>query len=140
MNTTFIKTLALATTALVLAGCGNKEAPASSTSSIASSTSPVENNTAKPAITKFDAYTQRFADETFLSQSHATGHVDDVFFTHWKDGGEASFKLDCKGNFTINRIGGSYNYVGGLGWECGDKSEMIGESLWEDSGATYVRL
>ena len=61
---------------------------------------------AKPPITKFKAYTQRFAGETLLIQSHATGHVGDLFFTHWKDGGEASFKLDEQGNFKIDWIGG----------------------------------
>ena len=68
---------------------------------------------AKPPITKFNAYTQRFSGETLLTQSHATGHVGDLFFTHWKDGGEASFKLDEQGNFKIDWIGGDYNYVGG---------------------------
>lgn len=94
----------------------------------------------KPAITKFKAYTQRFNGETLLTQSHATGHVGDFFFTHWKDGGEASFKLDEQGNFEINWIGGNYNYVGGPGWQSGEKNRVIGYNLSEDAGASYVTL
>lgn len=95
---------------------------------------------AKPPITKFKAYTQRFAGETLLTQGHATGHVGDLFFTHWKDGGEASFKLDEQGRFKIDWIGGDYNYVGGPGWESGDRNRVIGYRLNEDAGASYVTL
>jgi endo-1,4-beta-xylanase len=95
---------------------------------------------AKPPISKFKAYTQRFEGQTLLTQSHATGHVGDLFFTHWKDGGEASFKLDEHGNFKIDWVGGNYNYVGGPGWEYGDRNRVIGYNLREDSGASYVTL
>src|SRR5690349_25127720 len=118
---TYRLTTSILTCALILgiAGCS---APSASDSSLSQS-APVDQ--AKPAITKFKAYTQRFSGETLLTQSHATGHVGDVFFTHWKDGGEASFKLDEQGNFKIDWIGGDYNYVGGPGWD-----HEIGRASW----------
>ncbi|MCR6653898.1 MAG: glycoside hydrolase family 11 protein [Cellvibrionaceae bacterium] len=127
---------------LGITGCQRESAPPASTAPDAVQAQPSASSTdsSKPAITKFKAYTQRFSGETLLTQSHATGHVDDMFFTHWKDGGEASFKLDEQGNFTIHWIGGNYNYVGGPGWESGDKNRVIGYNLTEDSGASYVTL
>jgi endo-1,4-beta-xylanase len=128
---------------LGLVGCQREPVSTAPATPAAAQTQPPTTSEAvssKPEITKFNAYTQRFSGETFLTQSHATGHVGDVFFTHWKDGGEASFKLDEKGNFTINWIGGNYNYVGGPGWEHGDKNRVIGYNLSEDSGASYVTL
>lgn len=91
-------------------------------------------------IEKFAAYTERFDKQTQLTQSHATGHVGDVFFTHWKDGGEASLTLNDAGEFAISWIGGDYNYVGGPGWHYGDKNRVIGYNLSEETGASYLTL
>lgn len=130
------------TSALILgiAGCTKPSASDAPTPQAAAAAADAAAPPAKPPITKFKAYTRRFDGETLLTQGHATGHVGDVFFTHWKDGGEASFKLDEQGNFKIDWIGGDYNYVGGPGWESGDRNRVIGYRLDEDSGASYATL
>src|SRR5690606_22765882 len=121
MTDRFTQTLLTSALILGIAGCGASPAPDADADGAAQpqpqAATPAQ---AKPPITKFKAYTQRFEGETLLTQNHATGHVGDVFFTHWKDGGEASFKLDEQGNFRIDWIGGDYNYVGGPGWERGE--------------------
>lgn len=129
-------TTSILTSALILgiAGCAKPSSPGAPPPQAAAALP------AKPPISKFKAYTQRFAGETLLTQSHATGHVGDLFFTHWKDGGEASLKLDDQGNFKIDWIGGNYNYVGGPGWDHGDRNRVIGYRLNEDAGASYVTL
>jgi endo-1,4-beta-xylanase len=116
------------------AGCASTAAADAPSAQAATATSGT------PPITKFKAYTQRFAGETQLTQSHATGHVGDLFFTHWKDGGEASLTLDAQGRFKIDWVGGNYNYVGGAGWERGERDRVIGYRLDEDAGASYVTL
>ncbi|MDH7452833.1 glycoside hydrolase family 11 protein [Luteimonas composti] len=130
------------TSALILGttGCGASPAPGAAADAARPQPDAAPAGRSKPPISKFEAYTRRFEGETLLTQSHATGHVGDVFFTHWKDGGEASFKLDEQGNFRIDWIGGNYNYVGGPGWELGDRNRVIGYRLDEDSGASYVTL
>ncbi len=132
----------LLTSALILglAGCGASPAPEAGTAAAQPQAGAAPADQAKPPISKFKAYTRRHDGETLLTQSHATGHVGDWFFTHWKDGGEASFKLDPQGNFKIDWIGGDYNYVGGPGWERGDRNRVIGYHLNEDAGASYVTL
>ncbi|WP_198411296.1 glycoside hydrolase family 11 protein [Marinimicrobium alkaliphilum] len=92
------------------------------------------------ALDKFEAYTQRFPETTVITQSHATGHVGDFFFTHWKDGGSASLTLSPEGEFSVSWEGGGYNYVGGPGWHYGDEDRMIGYRFDEDSGASYITL
>src|SRR5690606_13292339 len=77
------------------------------------------------AIEKFEAYTQRFSDATVITQNHATGHIGDFFFTHWKDGGAAALTMDTDGAFSVSWQGGGYNYVGGPGWHFGDKDRVI---------------
>jgi endo-1,4-beta-xylanase len=133
-RTAFASSLLCALVALSLGGCAGAPVAGAATAD------PTVASQGKPPINKFKAYTQRFSGETLLTQSHATGHVGDVFFTHWKDGGAASFKLDAQGNFKIDWIGGNYNYVGGPGWESGDRNRVIGYHLSEDSGASYVTL
>lgn len=91
-------------------------------------------------IDKFKAYTQRYTSQVSLKQSHATGHVSNFFFTHWKDGGEASMKLDEDGSFTVSWQGGGYNYVGGPGWHYGTKDRVIGYRVNKDSGANFITL
>lgn len=91
-------------------------------------------------ISKFKAYTQRFSDTALLTQNHATGHVGDIFFTHWKDGGETSLTLSPAGEFKVTWQGGGYNYVGGPGWHYGDKDRVIGYRFNEESGASYITL
>lgn len=139
---TYRLTTSILTSALILgiAGCAKPSASDAPTPQAAAAVADTAAPPAKPPITKFKAYTQRFDGATLLTQSHATGHVGDVFFTHWKDGGEASFKLDEQGNFKIDWIGGDYNYVGGPGWERGDRNRVIGYRLDEDSGASYATL
>lgn len=138
MNSSFAKFALVCALIFGVAGCDREPESTAPTAPQAALQQSADHD--KPAITKFKAYTQRFDGETLLTQSHATGHVGDFFFTHWKDGGEASFKLDEQGNFTINWIGGNYNYVGGPGWEYGDKNRVIGYNLSADSGASYVTL
>ncbi len=91
-------------------------------------------------IVKYKAYTQRFDNATTLTQNHATGHVEDLFFTHWKDGGNTTLNLDAEGNFSVSWQGGGYNYVGGPGWHYGDKDRVIGYRFNEDGGASYITL
>ncbi len=91
-------------------------------------------------IEKFEAYTQKFSDDVSITQNHATGHVGDFFFTHWKDGGSASLSLNTEGAFSVTWEGGGYNYVGGPGWHFGDEDRVIGYRFNEDSGASYITL
>jgi endo-1,4-beta-xylanase len=91
-------------------------------------------------IEKFKAYTQRFPSKTVMTKNHATGHVGDLFFTHWKDGGATSLTMDPNGEFAVTWEGGGYNYVGGPGWHYGDENRVIGYRFEEESGASYITL
>lgn len=91
-------------------------------------------------IEKYQAYTEKFSETALLTQNHATGHVGDLFFTHWKDGGSTSLTLNTDGAFSVSWEGGGYNYVGGPGWHFGDKDRVIGYRFNEDSGASYITL
>ena len=91
-------------------------------------------------FSKYSAYTQRFDERTQMTSNHATGHVGEYFFTHWKDGGSTSLTMDPTGEFSVTWQGGGYNYVGGPGWHYGDEDRVIGFRLDEDSGASYVTL
>ncbi len=93
-----------------------------------------------PDLSKFSAYTEVFNERTVMTSNHATGHVGDYFFTHWKDGGSTSLTMDTNGDFSVTWQGGGYNYVGGPGWHYGDENRVIGFRLDEDSGANYVTL
>ena len=111
--------------------------------SIATDTPEEANNEAKPSntsIEKFAAYTQKYTRPILLTQNHATGHVGDFFFTHWKDGGSASLNLSTDGAFSVSWQGGGYNYVGGPGWHYGDKDRVIGYRFDSDSGANFITL
>lgn len=94
----------------------------------------------KDTISKFNAYTQAFSKDTVLTQNHATGHVGDYFFTHWKDGGTTTLSLKTDGQFSVQWTKGGYNYVGGPGWHYGDEERIIGYRFDEDSGANYITL
>lgn len=96
--------------------------------------------TPAPDLSKFSAYTQKYTARTTITSNHATGHVGDFFFTHWKDGGSTSLTLDTTGDFSVTWQGGGYNYVGGPGWHYGDLNRVIGFRLNSDSGASYVTL
>jgi len=91
-------------------------------------------------IEKYQAYTQKFTDNTTITQNHATGHVGNLFFTHWKDGGTTSLTMSPDGAFSVSWQGGGYNYVGGPGWHYGDTNRVIGYRFNEDSGASYITL
>jgi len=99
-----------------------------------------ESSSAQVNFDKFEAYTQRFTDRTLITDSHATGHVGDFFFTHWKDGGAAALTLSPEGEFSVSWEGGKYNYVGGPGWHYGDEDRVIGYRFEEDSGASYITM
>lgn len=92
------------------------------------------------SIEKFQAYTQKYPEAALITQNHATGHVGDYFFTHWKDGGSTSLTMAADGAFSVSWQGGGYNYVGGPGWHFGDKDRVIGYRFNEDSGASYITL
>ncbi len=95
-----------------------------------------------PALTikKFKAYTQKFTNTTTLTQNHATGHIGEYFFTHWKDGGSASLNMQTNGTFNVDWQGGGYNYVGGPGWHYGDENRVIGYRFDSDSGANFITV
>lgn len=99
-------------------------------------------NTVTPApdLSKFSAYTEKYTSRQTITSSHATGHVGDFFFTHWKDGGSTSLTLDTTGDFSVSWQGGGYNYVGGPGWHYGDLNRVIGYRFNSDSGASYITL
>lgn len=104
---------------------------------------PIEDNAKGPAVStleKYKAYTQKFSANTVITENHATGHVGNFFFTHWKDGGSTSLTLNTDGAFSVSWEGGGYNYVGGPGWHFGDKDRVIGYRFNEDSGASYITL
>lgn len=90
-------------------------------------------------LSKYSAY-KKYTGKQTINSNHATGHVGDVFFTHWKDGGSTSMTLDTNGEFSISWQGGGYNYVGGPGWHFGDLNRVIGYRLSSDSGASYITL
>lgn len=117
-----------------LFSCSSKQAE------VANGSTQEGNLSSDKGITKFKAYTQKFSDAAVLSQNHATGHVGELFFTHWKDGGAATLDLDADGDFSVSWQGGGYNYVGGPGWHYGDKDRVIGYRFNEDSGASYITL
>ncbi|WP_437806842.1 glycoside hydrolase family 11 protein [Sorangium sp. So ce1078] len=96
--------------------------------------------TPTPDFSKFSAYTQKYTDKTVITSNHATGHVGDFFFTHWKDGGSTSLTVDPNGEFSVTWQGGGYNYVGGPGWHYGDENRVIGYRFDSDSGASYITL
>lgn len=93
-----------------------------------------------PDFSKFSAYTQQYTARTVITSNHATGHIGDFFFTHWKDGGSTSLTMDPNGEFSVSWQGGGYNYVGGPGWHYGDVNRVIGYRFNEDSGASYITL
>ncbi|KYF81895.1 glycoside hydrolase [Sorangium cellulosum] len=93
-----------------------------------------------PDLSKYSAYTERYTEKTVINSNHATGHVGDFFFTHWKDGGSTSLTVDPNGEFSVTWQGGGYNYVGGPGWHYGDENRVIGYRLNNDSGASYIAL
>lgn len=140
------KNFPIKTTMLVailgLVGCtGGEESPevvAADTN--AAEVKGPEVNGSPVSIDKFTAYTQKFSDNTVITDSHATGHIGDFFFTHWKDGGATSLTMDPDGSFSVSWQGGGYNYVGGPGWHYGDKDRVIGYRFDEDSGASYITL
>lgn len=124
-------------TLIVLASCGILGCtPTEKAANSADGLEPV----AVGKLNKFQAYTQKYPQSAALTQNHATGHVGDLFFTHWKDGGSTSLTLNSQGDFTVTWQGGGYNYVGGPGWHYGDKDRVIGYRFNEDSGASYITL
>ncbi|MDO3381622.1 glycoside hydrolase family 11 protein [Gilvimarinus algae] len=119
-----------------LASC-TPEPPATET---AQSEKSVASVSSAASIDKFQAYTKKYPESAKITQNHATGHVGNFFFTHWKDGGSTSLSLDKTGAFSVSWEGGGYNYVGGPGWHFGDKNREIGYRFDEDSGASYITL
>ena len=93
-----------------------------------------------PDFSKYSAYTQRYDQRTTITRNHATGHIGDYFFTHWKDGGSTSLTMDTDGSFSVSWQGGGYNYVGGPGWHYGDEDRVIGYRFDQDGGPSYITL
>jgi hypothetical protein len=91
-------------------------------------------------FSKYSAYTKKYTEKTVINSNHATGHVGDFFFTHWKDGGSTSLTMEPNGAFNVTWQGGGYNYVGGPGWHYGDVNRVVGYRLNEESGASYIAL
>lgn len=118
---------------LGLLGCSGENHPTQSTQE------PVVEAPIK-GIDKFKAYTQQYTENTVVTQNHATGHIGDLFFTHWKDGGSTTLTMQMDGNFDVNWQGGGYNYVGGPGWHFGDLDRVIGYQFEEDSGANFITV
>ncbi|KXI28732.1 glycoside hydrolase [Paraglaciecola hydrolytica] len=114
-------------------GCSSEDTSSPSTNELVAET-PVD------GINKFQAYTQQYTENTTLSQNHATGHIGDLFFTHWKDGGTTSLTMQLDGSFDVSWQGGGYNYVGGPGWHYGDINRVIGYNFSEDSGANFITV
>jgi hypothetical protein len=42
---------------------------------------------------RYDSKGSFYLSLSMFSQNHATGHIRDIFFTHWKDGWSASLNL-----------------------------------------------
>lgn len=114
-------------------GCSLEDKPSPSTNEVVA-IAPIK------GINKFNAYTQQFSEDTVINQNHATGHIGNLFFTHWKDGGSTSLSMQVDGNFSVNWQGGGYNYVGGPGWHYGDLDRVIGYQFEEDSGANFITV
>ena len=137
MKRFFCKSNIIAVGLLSVVGCTQLESTSTTTEV---STNQDSTYSSKPSIEKFKAYTQRFTEDTLMTKSHATGHVGDLFFTHWKDGGAASLDMQTDGSFSVNWQGGGYNYVGGPGWHNGDKNRVIGYRFDQDSGANFITV
>lgn len=125
-----------------IASCSKQQPAATTTEAQApAETQAVAASSAQATgIEKYQAYTQQFTDNTTITQNHATGHVGNLFFTHWKDGGTTSLTMSTDGTFNVSWQGGGYNYVGGPGWHYGDINRVIGYRFNEDSGASYITL
>ena len=141
-NTPFIASLVLGS--VLMAGCAEDSATKAANTAPAevAKVESTQNDLVESikGIDKFNAYTQQFTEETTITKPHATGHVGNNFFTHWKDGGAASLTMDLEGNFSVSWEGGGYNYVGGPGWHNGDKDRVIGFRFDNDDGANYLTL
>lgn len=91
-------------------------------------------------LSKYSAYVGKSTEKKVMTSNHATGHVGEFFFTHWKDGGSTSLTMEPTGAFAVTWQGGGYNYVGGPGWHNGDKNRVIGYRLDRETGASYIAL
>lgn len=131
------KILGIISLTAITLSCLSSCAPVAKTSP---ATPTVDQASKVSGIEKFQAYTQKFNQKTLMTQNHATGHIGNFFFTHWKDSGAASLNMDTDGTFSVRWQGGGYNYVGGPGWHYGDKNRVIGYRFNEDSGASYITL
>ncbi|HRH78182.1 MAG TPA: glycoside hydrolase family 11 protein [Cellvibrionaceae bacterium] len=131
------KILGIISLTAITLSCLSSCAPVAKTSP---ATPTVDQASKVSGIEKFQAYTQKFNQKTLMTQNHATGHIGNFFFTHWKYSGAASLNMDTDGTFSVRWQGGGYNYVGGPGWHYGDKNRVIGYRFNEDSGASYITL
>jgi endo-1,4-beta-xylanase len=127
-------------TTVLLAVCGLVSCTTGQQASESNAKVAAASHVAASTINKFEAYTQKFTEDTRITQNHATGHVGDFFFTHWKDGGSASLSMSTDGAYSVSWAGGGYNYVGGPGWHFGDVNRVIGYHFNEDSGANFVTV
>ena len=133
-----VKNYFLKSAMVLLIICGVLSCSAEDKSS--ASTKELVAETPVDGINKFQAYTEKYTENTVLTQNHATGHIGDLFFTHWKDGGTTSLSMQMDGNFNVSWQGGGYNYVGGPGWHFGDINRVIGYNFSADSGANFITV
>lgn len=70
------------------------------------------------------------AESALTVSSNQTGTNNGYFFTFWKDGGSVNMTMpdpggQYPGNYGVSWASGSYNFVGGKGWNPGTSSRRI---------------
>lgn len=71
--------------------------------------------------------------EPISQTSNARGTNHDFFYTYWKDNGSVTMTLPSQplsageeaGSFAVSWVSGTYNFVGGKGWNPGSSSRTV---------------